>query len=46
MDMLDVSLSQVLLIDQTIKDISSDLPRDKLRDLVYSADVTTLYKMV
>lgn len=38
-----IALHEVLLIDQTIKDaISSDLSRDKLRDLVYSADVTTL----
>ncbi|MDD2181404.1 MAG: GspE/PulE family protein [Bacilli bacterium] len=38
-----IALHEVLLIDQEIKDaISSGTSRDKLRSLVYGADVTTL----
>ncbi len=38
-----IALHEVLLIDQKIKDaISSGLAREKLRGLVYQADVTTL----
>lgn len=38
-----VAIQEVLLVNQEIKDaISSNLRKDKLRELVYSADVTTL----
>ena len=38
-----IALHEVLLVNQEIKDaISSNMPKDKLRHLVYSSDVTTL----
>ena len=38
-----VAIHEVLLINQDIKDaISADIPKEELRKLVYSADVTTL----
>lgn len=38
-----IAIQEVLLVNQEIKDaISSNLPKEKLRELVYSADVTTL----
>lgn len=38
-----IAIQEVLLVNQDIRDaISSNLPKDKLRELVYSADVTTL----
>lgn len=38
-----IAIHEVLLVNQTIKDaISSNLRKDKLRELVYSSDVTTL----
>lgn len=38
-----IAIQEVLLVNQEIRDaISSNLPKDKLRELVYSADVTTL----
>ena len=38
-----IAIHEVLLVNQDIKDaISSNLRKDKLRELVYSADVTTL----
>ena len=38
-----IAIQEVLLVNQEIKDaISSSLPKEQLRHLVYSADVTTL----
>ena len=38
-----IAIQEVLLVNQDIKDaISSNLPKEQLRHLVYSADVTTL----
>ena len=38
-----IAIQEVLLVNQEIKDaISSNLPKEKLRELVYRADVTTL----
>lgn len=38
-----IAIQEVLLVNQEIKDaISSNLPKEQLRHLVYSADVTTL----
>lgn len=38
-----IAIHEVLLINQDIKDaISQNMPKDQLRELVYSADVTTL----
>jgi len=38
-----IAVHEVLLVNQEIKDaISSNMPKDKLRHLVYSSDVTTL----
>jgi type IV pilus assembly protein PilB len=38
-----IAIQEVLLVNQEIKDaISSNMPKEKLRHLVYSADVTTL----
>lgn len=38
-----IAIQEVLLVNQEIKDaISSNLPKEQLRKLVYSADVTTL----
>lgn len=38
-----IAIQEVLLVNQAIKDaISSNLPKEQLRHLVYSADVTTL----
>ena len=38
-----IAIQEVLLVNQEIKDaISSNLSKEKLRELVYSADVTTL----
>ena len=38
-----IALHEVLLVNQEIKDaISSNMPKEKLRHLVYSSDVTTL----
>ena len=38
-----IALHEVLLVNQEIKDaISSNMPKDKLRHLVYSSNVTTL----
>ena len=38
-----IAIHEVLLVNQEIKDaISSNMPKSKLRELVYSADVTTL----
>ena len=38
-----IAIHEVLLVNQDIKDaISSNLPKEKLRHLVYSSDVTTL----
>lgn len=38
-----IAIHEVLLINQDIRDaISNNLPKEKLRDLVYKADVTTL----
>jgi len=38
-----IAIHEVLIVNQEIKDaISSNLRKDKLRELVYSADVTTL----
>lgn len=38
-----IAIQEVLLVNQAIKDaISSNLPKEKLRELVYSAGVTTL----
>ena len=40
-----IAIHEVLIVNQEIKDaISSNLPKDKLRELVYKADVTTLLK--
>ena len=37
------AIQEVLLVNQEIRDaISSNMPKEKLRELVYSADVTTL----
>lgn len=38
-----IAIHEVLLIDQKIRDaISAGIPREKLRELVYTSDVTTL----
>lgn len=38
-----IAIHEVLLIDQQIRDaLSADMPKDKMRELVYQSDVTTM----
>jgi type IV pilus assembly protein PilB len=41
-----IALHEVLLINQEIRDaLAEGVPKEKLRELVYKSDVTTLFKM-